>query len=253
MAEMTTVSTASASLTDHASAPPIISHAGFVGSTPFKISVPSRVSTAAYNGYLDRGRKFITQLCIERRMLAVEDGIDTNVLESSLVGAPNRYSVAALELYVTKKCCDEGLSSETATGIQVAFLCYYNAIMGGQYEGPYHLDEDSGMVTGNPTHAPSFKHLVRAINAKSRNARSQVAPNRRNARAISGKELVAVINWSESVVSQEEVEAAIEYPPEDQARQALILKHARIQALFRYGFFVWTQNYELPDVRWEHM
>ncbi|KAG6919724.1 hypothetical protein DXG01_001558 [Tephrocybe rancida] len=255
MAKKTTAKAPSASqkkktssLSDNTTAPLSIAGLTALGDTARQTYAQPKTTKKAYAGYMERGRKFIAQLCAERRVLAVEDDIDTDVLETSLTGIPNKHSVIALKLFLSKKCFDEDLSKETAGGIQGAYTNFYDLLGDGRYSGPYHLDEDSGKVTGNPARAPSFRQLIQAANAKSKATRT-----RGHSHAMSIEDLHKVLNWSESIVSEEELDAAIESPPEDRARRTLILRHAKIRALFRFGFVIWTRNFELTGVRWENI
>ncbi len=74
-----------------------------------------------YGGYIKREKEFLA-LLVERRQAqgdsASMDGLDTNVLEKAFDdNQPNEYSAIALELFLTKKCFNEGHGKGTAEGI----------------------------------------------------------------------------------------------------------------------------------------
>lgn len=77
-----------------------------------------------YARYVARGREFLAVLVKERRESGLDesdDGIVTDLLEKAFEKPPNKFSVVALELFLTQKCFSEGLGKSTAAGIQGAF------------------------------------------------------------------------------------------------------------------------------------
>lgn len=85
-------------------------------------------TTGKYKAYLAASRVFLENLCKEREAagtLVCARGIITAELKNALSGKPNRYSVQAIEWYITKKCVEEGLSQSTGEGIRAAWVWYY--------------------------------------------------------------------------------------------------------------------------------
>lgn len=76
-----------------------------------------------YARYVARGRDFLADLVKERRKDSAgdDDGVDTDLLEKAFDNPPNKYSVLALEWFLTQKCFTEGLGKSTGAGIQGAF------------------------------------------------------------------------------------------------------------------------------------
>ncbi|KAK7059513.1 hypothetical protein R3P38DRAFT_3167927 [Favolaschia claudopus] len=122
-----------------------------------------------YRGYYDRGLRILKDIVAQRRKQekqnpgSLTDGIDTNLLEKAFTGKPNKHSVYALELYLTQKCVVEELGQSTADGIHGAMADYWDRLEGGQYNGEYSLDEETGKVTGNPARAPPIVDFVKCI------------------------------------------------------------------------------------------
>jgi len=83
-----------------------------------------------YNGYIKRGKEFLA-LLVERRQ-AEGDAMDSDGLDTKTLGKafddnrPNKYSVIALELYLTEKCFNEGHGRSTANGIHSAWAAYWD-------------------------------------------------------------------------------------------------------------------------------
>ncbi len=81
-----------------------------------------------YKGYIKRGKEFLA-LLVERRK-AEGDSMDSDGLDTEILGKafddnqPNKYSVIALELYLTEKCFNEGHGRSTANGIHSAWAAY---------------------------------------------------------------------------------------------------------------------------------
>jgi hypothetical protein len=81
-----------------------------------------------YAGYIKRGKAFLTKL-VEKRGQEGDrlDGIDTDLLAKAFDDdRPRKYSVTALELYLTEKCINEGHGKRTATGIHGAFTRFWD-------------------------------------------------------------------------------------------------------------------------------
>jgi len=81
-----------------------------------------------YAGYIKRGKAFLGKL-VERRCQEGDrlDGVDTDLLAKAFDDdKPTKYSVMALELYLTEKCMNEGNGKSTAMGIHGAFTQFWD-------------------------------------------------------------------------------------------------------------------------------
>ena len=76
-------------------------------------------TSIAYKGHVDRGRRFLTQLIASKRASGGEipDG-----LEAAFDDVPNKHSAYCLELFLTEKCFNQGLTFQTSEGIVSAFI-----------------------------------------------------------------------------------------------------------------------------------
>ena len=86
-----------------------------------------------YSGYIQRGKKFLSELVAERRANGEdgdtqleEDDIDIDILEKAFDNPPNKCSVMALKLFLVQKCLTENRGSSTAAGIQGGFADYWD-------------------------------------------------------------------------------------------------------------------------------
>jgi hypothetical protein len=74
------------------------------------------------------GKAFLARL-VEKRQKEGDrlDGIDTGRLAEAFDDdKPNKYSVTALELYLTKKCMNKGHRKSTASGIHGTFTSFWD-------------------------------------------------------------------------------------------------------------------------------
>ena len=76
-------------------------------------------TSTTYKGHVDRGRRFLSQLVTSKRASGIEnlDGLD-----SALDDIPNKHSAYVLELFLTEKCFNQGLTYQTSEGIYSAFM-----------------------------------------------------------------------------------------------------------------------------------
>ena len=84
----------------------------------------------SYASYIQRGKAWLVESAAERRAREEEQGvtddIDMEAWEKAFDYPPNKYSALALELFLTKRCLQEGLSRSTAEVIQAAFADYWD-------------------------------------------------------------------------------------------------------------------------------
>ena len=76
-------------------------------------------TSSAYKGHVDRGRRFLSQLVISKRASGVED---LDGLDCAFNDTPNKHSAYVLELFITEKCFNQGLTYQTSEGISSAFM-----------------------------------------------------------------------------------------------------------------------------------
>lgn len=112
---------------------------------------------------------------------------------------------------------------------------------GSRFAGTYYLDESTGAVTGNPASTVEIAELVRVIQTKA--IAEGANATRRHAEAITIEDMKALIQWSELVCPNEEVENCTK--PEggckDPTRLKLLLTHAMMRAFCTSGFTLWTR------------
>lgn len=112
---------------------------------------------------------------------------------------------------------------------------------GSQFAGTYHLDESTGSVMGNPASAMEIAELVRVIQTKA--VAEGANATRRHAEAITIEDMKVLIQWSEQVCPNEEIEnyKNPEGGCEDPTRLKLLLTHAMMRAFCTSGFTLWTR------------
>ena len=76
-------------------------------------------TSTAYKGHVDRGRRFLAQLITSKHASGNEI---PQGLESALDEIPNQHSAYVLELFLTEKCFNQGLTWQTSEGISSAFI-----------------------------------------------------------------------------------------------------------------------------------
>lgn len=79
-----------------------------------------------YDGYIQRGKKFLEDVIAQHRAKDGTNQIETNELAKAFNDdKPNKYSAIALELFLTPKCLTEDNGISTAEGIRGAFSDYW--------------------------------------------------------------------------------------------------------------------------------
>jgi hypothetical protein len=82
----------------------------------------------AYAYQVEKGRAFLaesTKQCWEG-LAEADDGIDTDLWEKAFDNPPNGYSAQALELFLGKRCFEEGCGLSTGEAIHAAFAHYWD-------------------------------------------------------------------------------------------------------------------------------
>ena len=88
----------------------------------------SQRTQKAYTYQVEKGRAFLAESTKQRREGLVEanDGIDTDLWERAFDNPPNGYSAQALELFLGKRCFEEGCGQSTGEAIHAAFAHYWD-------------------------------------------------------------------------------------------------------------------------------
>ncbi|KAK0478832.1 hypothetical protein IW261DRAFT_1337060, partial [Armillaria novae-zelandiae] len=170
-----------------------------------------------------------------------EDDTDTSLLSQAFSNPPNKYSVTALLNFLMQKCFVEQHGKSTAQGIQAAMAKMWDKMDGQKYASDhYHLDESTGIVTGNPAHAPSVKEYVKCINTKS--SAKGAAAIRHHADAMLVEDLIKIVKYSKAECSCEQLEKT------QVSAQELtqMIKHGLTRAFLTSGF---TLNFELCSLQ----
>ncbi|RDB17550.1 hypothetical protein Hypma_001160 [Hypsizygus marmoreus] len=204
----------------------------------------------SYNGYLARGFKFLQNLVDARREAGNgeigDDGVDTDLLEKAFGNPPNKYSLMALEAFMTQKCFHEGKGEATANGIQSAFADYWDHMGGrGVYATEYFYNEADDTFRGSPARAPSIRDMIKAVKARAK----VKGADRVHAEAMRRPELKKAMNCSEDVFPSE----AARRRAKDMEELLVALKELEMRAMFTSGFKLWTRNFELNGLRARHI
>ncbi|PBL04470.1 hypothetical protein ARMGADRAFT_1022882 [Armillaria gallica] len=191
-----------------------------------------------YKGYVAHAARFLDDMVLARRKRYSETGvckddIDTDLLAQAFDNPPNKYSVTALLNFLTQKCFVEQHGKSTGQGIQAAMVRMWDKMDGQKYAGDnYHFNESTGIVIGNPAHAPSVKEYVKCINTKS-----------------STKGAAAVCHHADAIEELEKSTITAQ-------KLMQMIKHGLARAFFTSGFTLWMRNFELcglqaHDIEWD--
>ncbi|KAJ7149831.1 hypothetical protein C8R43DRAFT_1088159 [Mycena crocata] len=201
-----------------------------------------------YEGHVARGHAFLADVVAQRREKARTEpgwvcpqGIDTDILAKAFQNPPNKHSAWALELFLTQKCIVEGLSKSTCDGVHGAFAHLWDNMDGDKFAGPYHLDEETGIVTGCPARAQIIQSFTKVVKTKSN--QKGAAATRHHAEAMSIEDMRQWTRWSESKWPRCEVDQTVNVGSHDQLHEKL--KHFMMRAFGTSGFVLWTRNFEL--------
>ncbi|KAK7054271.1 hypothetical protein R3P38DRAFT_2501152 [Favolaschia claudopus] len=210
----------------------------------------SKNTKNVYKGYYDRGVRILQDVVKERKARekknpgCLTDGIDNNLLAKAFTGPPNKHSVYAVEMYLTQKCVVEDLGKSTADGIHGAMADYWDKLPGGQYNGPYSYDEDTGKVHGNPARAPEVLDFLKCVKNKARV--KGAAATRHHAEATTIEDMRLLMQWSESECSHKKLESLKFANSQDLLLQ---IKHGLMRAFLSSGFVLWTRNFETCQIQ----
>ncbi|KAF7793056.1 hypothetical protein EIP86_004161 [Pleurotus ostreatoroseus] len=230
-------------------------------------------TTTAYDGHIRRGKAFIAKVVEGARQAAAstetdsaplpaqleadpDEDIDYSLLAVAFENPPNRYSPHALELFMTQKCIEEGLTKSLCDQIHAAFKAYWSS-MGdsGQYRGRWSYNHETGKATGNPADSPEVEDMMQTI--KNRSAAADDA--RDHAEAMTLDDLRKMMNWSLVQCPQELVDSVLAQAVDpdrssqlDVAQILFVSKHLQIRGFFSSAFVLWTRNLELCRLQGKH-
>ncbi|KAG1720901.1 hypothetical protein EDB19DRAFT_1835760 [Suillus lakei] len=216
-----------------------------------------------YTGHLEWGRWFLTDVVEQKRTAQAEGTHSQADGESDIDGysrafdiIPNRYSASALELFLVQKGLMEGWSLSTMWGIFSAFKDmwknatphkYYSK--GETYCGPYHCDEGTGVVTGNPALSAAAQDMMEVL----KNNEGAEGGSRNHALAMTIEDMQKLMAWSYSqcpdgIVSH--IRQSIEGRSTlDVADVILAQQHLMVRAFSTTGITIWTWNFELTKIK----
>ncbi|KAG1794833.1 uncharacterized protein HD556DRAFT_1442618 [Suillus plorans] len=107
---------------------------------------------------------------------------------------PNRYSASALELFLVQKGLTEGWSLSTTWGIFSVFKDMWKNAKGETYRGPYHCNEGTGVVTGNPALSAAAQDMMEVL----KNNEGAEGGSRNHASAMTIEDMQKLMAWSYS-------------------------------------------------------
>ncbi|KAG2106775.1 uncharacterized protein F5147DRAFT_578467 [Suillus discolor] len=157
-----------------------------------------------YASHLERGRWFLADV-VEQKRTAQAEGTHSQADGESDIDAysrmfdiiPNRYSASALELFLVQKELTEGRSLSTMWGIFSTFKDMWKntyIFKGETYCGPYHCDEGTGVVTGNPALSVAAQDMMEVL----KNNEGAEGGSRNHVSAMTIKDMQKLMAWSYS-------------------------------------------------------
>ncbi|KAG1778323.1 hypothetical protein EV702DRAFT_1044634 [Suillus placidus] len=209
-----------------------------------------------YTSHLERGRRLLADI-IEQKRTAQAEGTHSQADGESDIDAyshafdiiPNRYSASALELFLVQKGLTEGWSLSTTWGIFSAFKDMWKNVKGETYRGPYHCDEGTGVVTGNPALSAAAQDMMEVL----KNNEGAEGGSRNHASAMTIEDMQKLMAWSYSqcpdgIVShiRQSVEGRSIL---DVANVILAQQHLMVRAFSTTGITIWTRNFELTKIK----
>ena len=108
---------------------------------------------------------------------------------------------------------------------------------GDTYDGPYTLDEKTGIVRGCPARAPAVVAVLNAV--KTRSKKKGYSATRNHAEAMSIEELQKLMRWSEETCPDE----LLTMPLKDIETLKFRLEHALMRAFVSSAFTLWTRYF----------
>ncbi|KAG1733448.1 hypothetical protein EDB19DRAFT_1639699 [Suillus lakei] len=201
-----------------------------------------------YTGHLEQGRRFLTDIVEQKRTAQAEGTHSQADGESDIDGysctfniIPNRYSASALELFLVQKGLMEGQSLSTTWGIFSVFKDMWKNVKGETYRGPYHCDEGTGVVTGNPALSAAAQDMMEVL----KNNEGAEGGSRNHASAMTIEDMQKLMAWSYSqcpdgIVSH--VWQSIEGRSTlDVADVILAQQHLMVRTFSTTGIMIWTR------------
>ncbi|KAK7696317.1 hypothetical protein QCA50_000971 [Cerrena zonata] len=212
----------------------------------------SQRTVEGYNRYVLRGKEFLEVLVASKKAEleaeksnSEEDRMkqyeELQELSKAFDPSPNTQSVRALELFITEKCFAQGCGGNTASGIHAGFKKLWDKI--DRYYGDYHVNEDTLKVTGNPANAPSVNELRRSV--VNRDKGKDIARN--HAEAIRYEDLAKMMDWSESVCSDDRISQT-----RSLSDQLHVAEHLMFRAYASTAFTLWSRNSETSSIKNRH-
>ncbi|TRM70318.1 hypothetical protein BD626DRAFT_563974 [Schizophyllum amplum] len=195
-------------------------------------------TTGQYDGQIVRARAFLKALVKKIRAGEMDtEGLDVDRLDGALEGPPNELSSRAIELFLTKKCIDEGCRHQTAESIAAAFCRYYDNLDGTKYAGEYKYNSGSKEVLGCPARASHVKAFITMI--KNRDNAKGASATRNHAEAMTLEDLTVIMRRSE-----EQWPSYLVNDPdtvEDSGSMYELMKHVMMRAFMSSAFTMWTR------------
>ncbi|KAG1779265.1 hypothetical protein EV702DRAFT_966351 [Suillus placidus] len=214
-----------------------------------------------YSGHLDRGHRFLRDVVeqkhkartdsISARSLAPEFDSDEDIKTYSHAfdPIPNRYSTPALELFLVQKGLTEGRGISTTWGVFSAFKDLWWNVKGETFRGPYHCNEATGVVTGNPALSAAVQDMMEIL----KNNEGAEGGMRNHASAMTIEDMRKLMSWSYDQCSDELVSRIYQCLQTggvlDIADMVLAQRHLMVRAFSTTGFTIWTRNFELTKIK----
>ncbi|KAG1805102.1 uncharacterized protein HD556DRAFT_1437265 [Suillus plorans] len=214
-----------------------------------------------YSGHLDRGRRFLKDVVEQKRKahadsksaqsLGPECNSDDDIETYSRAfdPIPNQYSAPALELFLVQKGLTEGRGISTMWGVFSAFKDLWWNVKGETFRGPYHCNEVTGVVMGNPALSAAVQDMMEIL----KNNEGTEGGMRNHASAMTIEDMQKLMSWSYDECSNELVSQIYQCLQAgevlDIADVVLAQRHLMVRAFSTTGFTIWTRNFELTKIR----
>ncbi|KAG1895005.1 uncharacterized protein F5891DRAFT_984589 [Suillus fuscotomentosus] len=215
-----------------------------------------------YSGHLDRDRRFLRDV-VEQKCKAHTDSTsaqslapecdsdeDIETYSHAFDPIPNRYSAPALELFLVQKGLTEGRGISTTWGVFSAFKDLWWNVKGETFRRPYHCNEVTGVVTGNPALSAAVQDMMEIL----KNNEGAEGGTRNHASAMTIEDMQKLMSWSydqcpDKLVSQI-YQCLRTGEVLDIADVVLAQHHLMVRAFSTTGFTtIWTRNFELTKIK----
>ncbi|KAG2037162.1 hypothetical protein BDR03DRAFT_982517 [Suillus americanus] len=137
-----------------------------------------------YSGHLDCGRRFLRDV-VEQKHKARMDSTSAQSL------APECDSDEDIETY-SHKGLTEGRGISTTWGVFSAFKDLWWNVKGETFRGPYHCNEATGVVTGNPALSAAMQDMMEIL----KNNEGAEGGTRNHASAMTIEDMRKLMSWS---------------------------------------------------------